>query len=49
MIIIELTYKKPLDEVNALLQEHRDFLEKYYLEKRSSPKVAVNFHSPVNP
>jgi uncharacterized protein YciI len=41
MLIIELTYKKPLDEVNALLQQHRDFLDKYYGEKlfiASGPK-----------
>lgn len=30
MIIIELTYKKSLGEVNELLQAHRDFLDKYY-------------------
>ena len=45
MIIIELTYKKSLDEVNALLQEHRDFLEKYYSEKMflaSGPKNPRN-------
>jgi len=30
MLIIELTYKKPLDEVENHLQEHRDFLTKYY-------------------
>lgn len=30
MLIIELTYKKSLDEVNNLLEEHRNFLDKYY-------------------
>ena len=45
MIIIELTYKKSLNEVNALLQKHRDFLEKYYSEKMflaSGPKNPRN-------
>lgn len=45
MIIIELTYKKPLDEVNALLQEHRNFLEKYYSKNMflaSGPKKPRN-------
>ena len=45
MIIIELTYKKPLDDVNELLQEHRDFLDKYYGEKlflASGPKNPRN-------
>ncbi len=30
MIIIELTYKKSVEEVDKYLEEHRDFLEKYY-------------------
>ena len=30
MLIIELTYKKSLDEVERYFQEHRDFLSKYY-------------------
>jgi len=30
MIIVELTYKKSLDEVNEFLSQHRDFLSKYY-------------------
>ncbi len=30
MLIIELTYKKPLNEVEKYLQDHRDFLSKYY-------------------
>ena len=45
MLIIELTYKKPLDEVNELLQKHRDFLSKYYREKvflTSGPKNPRN-------
>ena len=45
MIIIELTYKKSLDEVNTLLQEHRDFLERYYSKKMflaSGPKKPRN-------
>lgn len=45
MIIIELTYNKSLNEVNALLQEHRDFLEKYYSKKTflaSGPKNPRN-------
>ncbi len=32
MIVIELTYKKPLEEVDKYLESHRDFLEKYYNE-----------------
>ena len=45
MIIIELTYKKSLDDVNKLLQKHRDFLDKYYGEKlflASGPKNPRN-------
>lgn len=30
MLIIELTYKKPLDDVNNLLDEHRSFLDQFY-------------------
>lgn len=30
MLIIELTYKKPIDEVNNFLDQHRSFLNKYY-------------------
>lgn len=32
MLIIELTYQKPLDEANILLEEHKSFLDKYYSE-----------------
>ena len=45
MLIIELTYKKPLDDVNELLQKHRDFLSKYYRKKvflASGPKNPRN-------
>lgn len=45
MLIIELTYKKSLDDVNKLLQKHRDFLSKYYGEKvflASGPKNPRN-------
>jgi len=45
MVIIELTYKKSLDDVNMLLQKHRDFLDKYYGEKlflASGPKNPRN-------
>ncbi|MCZ6909739.1 MAG: YciI family protein [Rickettsia endosymbiont of Ixodes persulcatus] len=30
MIIIELTYKKPIDVVNEFVDEHIAFLKKYY-------------------
>ena len=30
MLLIELTYKKPIDEVNNFLDQHRSFLNKYY-------------------
>ncbi|GAB4224043.1 MAG: YciI family protein [Gammaproteobacteria bacterium] len=30
MLIIELTYKKPLAELDSVLQEHRSFLQRYY-------------------
>lgn len=45
MIIIELTYKKSLDEVNHFLQAHRDFLERCYSQKMfiaSGPKNPRN-------
>ena len=29
-MLIELTYKKPIDEVNNFLDQHRSFLNKYY-------------------
>jgi uncharacterized protein YciI len=41
MLLIELTYKKPLTEVNAFLEEHRSFLDKYYAQRiflASGPK-----------
>lgn len=41
MLIIELTYKKSLDEVNSLLDEHRSFLDQFYSQGlfiASSPK-----------
>ncbi|MBF7687349.1 YciI family protein [Acinetobacter rathckeae] len=34
MIIVTLTYKKPLSEVDMLLQEHVLFLDYYYAEKK---------------
>lgn len=45
MLIIELTYKKPLSEVNKLLEQHRAFLDKYYGKKlfiASGPKEPRN-------
>jgi|SaaInlStandDraft_2_1057019.scaffolds.fasta_scaffold56816_3 uncharacterized protein YciI len=30
MLIINLEYKKPLAEVNKYLEDHRNFLQKYY-------------------
>lgn len=30
MLIVELTYKKSLDDVNQFLEAHRSFLNKYY-------------------
>ena len=30
MLLIELTYKKPIDEVNNFLDQHRSFLFLYY-------------------
>jgi uncharacterized protein YciI len=30
MIIIELSYKVPLEQIDAYLQAHTSFLEKYY-------------------
>ncbi len=32
MLVIELTYKKSLEEVNILLEEHKSFLDKCYSE-----------------
>lgn len=32
MFIIQLTYTRPLAEVDQLLDEHKQFLEKYYAE-----------------
>lgn len=32
MIIIELTYKKSLEDVNKFLEAHRGFLKKYYAQ-----------------
>ncbi len=33
MVIIELTYKKPLDQVDACLEVHRDFFRKILFKK----------------
>lgn len=30
MFVIELTYKKPLEEVDKFLEKHRKFLDKHY-------------------
>ena len=30
MLIIEVKYKKPIEEVNQLLEAHRSFLDQYY-------------------
>lgn len=30
MVVVEVTYKKPLTEVDQYLQEHRAFLQTYY-------------------
>jgi uncharacterized protein YciI len=32
MFIIQLTYTRPLEEVDQLVEEHKQFLEKYYAE-----------------
>lgn len=32
MFIIQLTYTRPLAEVDQLLDDHKQFLEKYYAE-----------------
>lgn len=34
MIIVTLTYKKPLTEVDAVLAEHIAFLDHYYAQKK---------------
>ena len=44
MLLIELTYKKPIDEVNNFLDQHRSFLNKYYengIFLASGPKILV--------
>ena len=33
MIVVTLTYKKPLSEVDALIQEHVAFLNHYYEQR----------------
>lgn len=30
MVIVDITYKKPLSEVDRYLSAHRDFLDQYY-------------------
>ena len=45
MFVVNLTYKKPLEEVDKFLSEHRIFLDKYYASKnivvsgRKNPKI----------
>lgn len=42
MVIIEITYKKPLNAVEQHLQEHREFLSTYYKKNifiASGPKI----------
>jgi len=34
MIVVALTYKKPLAEVDAVLKEHIAFLDHYYKHKK---------------
>ncbi len=34
MIVVTLTYKKPLTEVDAVLKEHIAFLDHYYEQKK---------------
>lgn len=34
MIVVTLTYKKPLYEVDALIKEHIEFLNEYYAQKK---------------
>lgn len=34
MIVVTLTYKKPLSEVDILLQKHVLFLDEYYAQKK---------------
>ncbi|MDQ1208830.1 uncharacterized protein YciI [Acinetobacter baylyi] len=34
MIVVSLTYKKPLVEVDAVLKEHIAFLDHYYEQKK---------------
>ncbi len=33
MLLIELTYKKSLDEANKFFDQHRSFLNKYYAKR----------------
>jgi uncharacterized protein YciI len=42
MLVVELEYKKPLSEVEKYVEEHRNFLKKYYDNKMliaSGPKI----------
>ena len=42
MLVVDLVYKKPLSEVDRYVQEHRDFLQKYYDQDLlivSGPKI----------
>jgi len=34
MVIISLTYKKPIEEVEKYIKEHISFLEKYYAQNK---------------
>lgn len=34
MFIVELTYIKPLEEVEKFLKEHLDFLDRYFKEDK---------------
>ena len=48
MLVIELTYKKSLEEVNILLEEHKSFLDKCYSEGlfiASGPKNSTRWWS----
>lgn len=34
MIVVTLTYKKELEEVDKFLKQHNEFLEKFYAQKK---------------